>query len=205
MTRTNLRAGPSENENRINFVCPIWTKTSIMISGTPNIFHPLFCLESQIMTLSLFSWKSDLLCHLSFTQLFHDVEIFWRRPEIIMKVIQRFLCVQHVGLISKKIHHKQPKLPLWQNIVKTSCAPQDFSYVFMPPQVNNNGCFCVPRIAKHYPAWKLELFSPQSRYIGQDTKVKEAYERQRTYISFSEKVIFDVKPSWSTGKVWSWV
>ena len=39
-----------------------------------NIFHPLFGLKPQIMTLSQKCHKSDFLGHCSFTQLFQDVE-----------------------------------------------------------------------------------------------------------------------------------
>ena len=55
-----------------------------------SIFHPLFGLESQIMTLSQEFQKSDLLGHCSFAQLFHDVEKLSRKPEIFVKVTQRF-------------------------------------------------------------------------------------------------------------------
>ena len=64
-----------------------------------NIFCPLFGFESQIMTSSKKCQKSDFLDHCSFTQVFHDVEKVRRKPKIFVKVIQRFLYVQHVGLI----------------------------------------------------------------------------------------------------------
>ena len=55
------------------------------------------------------------------------------------------------------------------------------------------------RIFKNYPARKLELFSPKTGiYV-----TKMAYERWRPYLSFSEKVLFDVKYFWSTGEVWN--
>ena len=65
----------------------------------PSIFHPLFGLESQIMTLSQKCQTNDFLGHCSFTQLFHDVEKLRRKPKIFVKVIRRFWYVQHVGLI----------------------------------------------------------------------------------------------------------
>ena len=77
-----------------------------------SIFHPLFGLESQIMTLSQKCQKSDFLGHCSFTQLFHDVEKLRRKPKIFVKDIRRFWYVQHVGLIFFEIHQKQPKLQL---------------------------------------------------------------------------------------------
>ena len=67
-----------------------------------SIFHPLFKLKSPIMTLSEKFEKSDFLGYCSFTQLFHDVEKLRRKHKIFLKVIQRFWCVQHVGLIFKK-------------------------------------------------------------------------------------------------------
>ena len=51
------------------------------------------------MTLSQKCQKSDFLCHCSFTQLFHDGEKLRRKPKTFVKVIRRFLYVQHVGLI----------------------------------------------------------------------------------------------------------
>ena len=46
--------------------------------------------------------KSDFLCHCSFTQIVHDVEKLRRKPKTFVKVIQRFWCVQHAGLMFKK-------------------------------------------------------------------------------------------------------
>ena len=80
--------------------------------GDLSMFHPFFGLESQIMTLSQTFQKSDFLGHCSFKQFFHDVEKLRRKPEIFVKVIQRFWYVQHVGLKFEKIHQKQPKLQL---------------------------------------------------------------------------------------------
>ena len=62
-----------------------------------SIFHPLFGLESQIMTLSQKFQKSDFFAHCSFTQLFHNVQKLSRKLKIFVKVIQRFWYVQHVG------------------------------------------------------------------------------------------------------------
>ena len=62
-------------ENIISFVCPLWTETSLMISGT-KIFSPLFSLALQIMTFSQFFWKSDLLGHLSSTQILIMLKVF---------------------------------------------------------------------------------------------------------------------------------
>ena len=55
------------------------------------------------MTLSQKCQKSDFLGHCSFTQLFHDVEKLRRKPKKILKVIQRFCCVQHVDLTLQKL------------------------------------------------------------------------------------------------------
>ena len=62
-----------------------------------SIFHPLFGLESKIMTLSQKFQKSDFLVNCSFTQLVNDVEKLSRKPNIFVKVIRRFWYVQHVG------------------------------------------------------------------------------------------------------------
>ena len=51
------------------------------------------------MTLIQKILKSDFLGHCSFTQLFHDVEKWRRKPKIFVKVIQRFWYVLHVGLM----------------------------------------------------------------------------------------------------------
>ena len=62
------------------------------------------------------SWKnlkSDFLGHCSFTQLFHDAEKLRRKPKIFVKVIQSFWYVQHIRLIFKKFHQKQPKFQPW--------------------------------------------------------------------------------------------
>ena len=68
----------------------------------PRIVHPLFGLESKIMTLSQKFQKCDFLGHCSFTQFFHDVEKWRRKPKIFVKVIHRFWYVLHVGLKLKK-------------------------------------------------------------------------------------------------------
>ena len=62
------------------------------------------------MMLSKKCQKSDYLGHRYFTQLFDDVEKLRKRPNIFVKVIQRFWYVQHVGLIFNKIHQERPKL-----------------------------------------------------------------------------------------------
>ena len=62
-------------------------------------FHPLFGLESQIMTLSQKFQKSVFLGHCSITQLFYNVEKLRRKHKIFVKVIQRLWYVQHEGLI----------------------------------------------------------------------------------------------------------
>ena len=67
-----------------------------------RIFHPLFGLESKIMTLSQKFQKSDFFGHCYFTQLFHDVNKFRWTPKIFVKVIQRFWYVQHVGILFLK-------------------------------------------------------------------------------------------------------
>ena len=98
-----------------------------------SIFHPLFGLESQIITLSQNLKKKFFLGHCSFTQLFHDVENLRRKHKIFVKVIQRFWYVQHVGLIFTKIVSQNldegnmprffqhwrllPKLQLWLLLV----------------------------------------------------------------------------------------
>ena len=56
--------------------------------------------------------KSDFLGHFSFTQLFRDVGKLRQKPKIVVKVIQKFWYVQHVGLIFLEIHQTQPKLEL---------------------------------------------------------------------------------------------
>ena len=51
---------------KFNFVCPLWTRTSVMIYILFASSHkPLHYFKKKI---------SVLLGHLSFTQLFHDVE-----------------------------------------------------------------------------------------------------------------------------------
>ena len=89
----------AKTENIFKFVCPLWTKSSIMISGIKKIFYPLFGLKSQIMTLSQKLWKNYFLGHCSFMQLFHDVEKFRRKPKSLVKVKQRFWYAQHVCFI----------------------------------------------------------------------------------------------------------
>ena len=59
-----------------------------------STFYPLLCLKSQIMMLS-----QKCLGHCTFSQLFHDVEKLRRKPKKIVKVMQRFWYVQHVGFI----------------------------------------------------------------------------------------------------------
>ena len=78
-----------------------------------STFHPHLCLKSQIMTLSQKCQKSDFSGHCSFTQLVHDVEKLRRKPKTNPEVIQRFLYVQHEGLLFFLIHQKQPNLQLW--------------------------------------------------------------------------------------------
>ena len=54
-----------------------------------NLFGKLFPNMSKI----------DFLGHCSFTQCFHDVEKLRRKPNIFVKVIQRFWCVQAATLV----------------------------------------------------------------------------------------------------------
>ena len=51
-------------------MCPFWNKSSILISGNQLYFTLFFALEVQIMPSSQSFWKSDFLCHCSFTKLF---------------------------------------------------------------------------------------------------------------------------------------
>ena len=109
-----------------------------------RIFHPLFGLKSQIMTLSQKFQKSDFFGHCSFTQLFHDVEKLRRKPKIFVKVIQRFWCVQHVGLMFlKKIHQKQPNLQTKKTLLFLSSRFLD--QIFLLPLI----CWCLPRWRTH--------------------------------------------------------
>ena len=64
-----------------------------------SIFHPLFGLESQIMTFSQKCQKNHFFGHCSFSHFFHDVEMLKRKPKTFFKVIQRFWYAQYVGLI----------------------------------------------------------------------------------------------------------
>ena len=91
-------------------LCVLYWLSHLSWFQGPSIFHPLFGLKSQIMTLSQKFLKCDFLGHFSFTQLFHDVERLRRKHKIIVEVIRRFWYVQHVGLIFLKIHQKPPKL-----------------------------------------------------------------------------------------------
>ena len=68
------------------------------------------------------SWKSYFLGHCSFTQLFHDAEKLRRKQKKIMKVMQRFLYVQHKRLILRNSTRSSQSFKLdkiiwcWQNL-----------------------------------------------------------------------------------------
>ena len=106
LTANSVLNGLSKPKNIFNFACPLWTKSSIMISPS---FWPKVTSHGV---------KSNVLKRIfaevinSLTQFCHHVEKLWRRPKIFMKAIQRFWCVQSVGQLFQKIHHKQPKLEL---------------------------------------------------------------------------------------------
>ena len=67
-----------------------------------NKFHPLFGLESKIITLRQKFQENVFIGHCSFTQLVHDVKKLRRKPQIFVKVIQKFWYVQHVCIIFYK-------------------------------------------------------------------------------------------------------
>ena len=52
----------------------------------------------------------DSFAHWCFTHVFQDANLFRRKSKMILRVIQRFWYVQHVGLTITKMHQKQPKL-----------------------------------------------------------------------------------------------
>ena len=85
--------------------------------------------------------KSDFLGNCSFTQLFHHVEKFRRKPKIFVKVIQRFWCVQHVALIFSRNPPEAAKVATllkFVNVGETSaCFPhQDFEIQFFSTLFN---------------------------------------------------------------------
>ena len=86
-----------KTENKLSFVSPYGLSHLSWFQGL-NIFHHLYSPQSQIMTLCQFFWKSNFLCHCSFTQLSHHVIKFGGKSKKF--VIQIFWCVQHVGTIS---------------------------------------------------------------------------------------------------------
>ena len=75
-------------------------------------------------------WKWHFLGHCSITQVCYHFEKFRRKLKIFVKVIQRFLYVQHVGPVFKKVHNKNqhcnckfPKISMLQkprhvNVIK---------------------------------------------------------------------------------------
>ena len=67
-----------------------WFQGSKYKRGWNIHIHPLFGLESQILTLSQKFPKSDFLGHCSFTQPFQDVEKLSKKSKIFVKFIQRF-------------------------------------------------------------------------------------------------------------------
>ena len=91
-------------ENIFKLACPLWTQSSIMVSGTQIYFTLFLASSTKLRHQVKFVKKKYFLDHCLFTYLFHDVDKLRRKPKIGVKVIQRFWCVQCVGLLSGKFN-----------------------------------------------------------------------------------------------------